>query len=405
MLNAAMGSEVEIDGKKCILTQVGAVGHAIYGPYKPLDPGYYAVEFCLRPAEENTIGSDDVCAQVDVVVQSGTVTLAKEEIRLSRLRSGANFVPLTFHNSVRQPFEFRVGVSGKISLIIEDHCPVVALEDPNADHVALLEQARFPDPNSVSTPQVFRDFLPSFRDLHQNGAAIKLADERLIVSLGVSFYANDVDDIILVGELFLKQVYNFVAEGEWCAIDIGMNIGLASLLLAAKPFVKEVHAFEPFTATFERARANLSLNPDIAHKISVYNVGLEDKDEDRTVLIGDDRPSGSFTTTGWPAGAPHVICIRDAATTLRPIIEAAKALGRNVIVKVDCEGSEFPIFATLDTHGLLDDISALMVEWHRLDWRKTQQDLMAPLLRRGFLVFDLSPRTGNGFFYAVRCRQ
>ncbi len=405
MLNAAMGSEVEIDGKKCILTQVGAVGHAVYGPYKPLDPGYYAVEFCLRPAEENSIDSDDVCAQVDVAVQSGTVILAKEEIRLSNLQSGGIFVPLTFHNSVRQPFEFRVGVSGQIPLIIEDHCPVVVLEDANADHVALLEQARFPDPNSASTPQVFRDLLPSFRDLHQSGAVIKLVDGRLIVSLGVSFYANEVDDIILVGELFLKQVYNFVADGEWCAIDIGMNIGLASLLLAAKPFVKEVHGFEPFTATFERACANLNLNPDIAHKISVYNVGLEDKDEDRTVLIGDDRPSGSFTTTGWPAGAPHVISIRNAATTLRPIIEAAKARGRNVIVKVDCEGSEFPIFATLDTNGFLDNISAFMVEWHRLDWRKTQQDLMAPLLHRGFLVFDLSPRAGNGFFYAVRNRQ
>src|SRR5690348_11147716 len=135
MLNAAMGSEVEMDGKKCILTRVGAVGHAIYGPYKPLDPGHYAVEFCLRPAEGNTIDSDDVCAQVDVAVQSGTVILAKEEIRLSRLQSGINFVPLTFHNSVRQPFEFRVGVSGQVPLVIEDHCPVVALEGATADHV------------------------------------------------------------------------------------------------------------------------------------------------------------------------------------------------------------------------------------------------------------------------------
>lgn len=405
MLNTAVGSEVEIDGKKCILTRSGAVGHAIYGPYKPLDPGYYAVEFCVRPAEECAIGNDEVCAQVDVVVQSGNVVLAQEDIHLSRLQSGAIFVPLSFHNDVRQPVEFRVAVSGQIPLIIDDHCPVIALNDKDADYVALLEQARFPDPNSASVPQVFRDLLPSFRDLHENGAIIKVIDGRLIVTLGVSFYANETDDMILVGELFLRQVYNLIAEGEWCAIDIGMNIGLASLLLAAKPFVKEVHAFEPFASTFERACANLGLNPDIAHKITAYNLGLEDKDEDKTVLIRDDRPSGAFTTTGWRVGTPQVISIRNAATTLRPIIEAAKARGRNVIVKVDCEGSEFPIFATLDTHGLMDDISAFMVEWHRIDWQKTQQDLIAPLLRRGFVVFDLSPRTGNGFFYAVRRHQ
>src|SRR5580698_5135723 len=100
MLNAAIGSEVEIDGKKCILTRAGVAGHAIYGPYKPLDPGDYAVEFCLRPAEEYTIDQDEVCAQVDVAVQSGMAILAQEEIHLSRLQTGAIFVALTFHNSV-----------------------------------------------------------------------------------------------------------------------------------------------------------------------------------------------------------------------------------------------------------------------------------------------------------------
>jgi FkbM family methyltransferase len=405
MLNLKVGSQHDLDGKTCILTRAGEVGHAIYGPYETLDPGYYAVEFHIRPAEDYTFDHDDVCAQVDVAIQSGNVVLTQQDIRLSQLQHGAIHVPLIFHNTVRQAFEFRVGVSGQIPLVIDDHCPIIPLEDANADYAALLEQARFPDPDDPSMPEVLRQMLPTFRVLHENGAVIKVVDGRIIVTLGVSFYANEADDLILVGELFLDNVYNFVADGEWCAIDIGMNIGLASLLLAAKPFVREVHAFEPFANTLERARANLSLNPDIAHKISIHDVGLADEDEDKTVLIRDDTPSGSFTTTGWQSGLPHGISIRNAATALRPIIEAAKARGRDVIVKVDCEGAEFPVFATLDAHGLIDDISAFMVEWHSIDWRNTQRDLMAPLLHRGFLVFDLSPRKGNGFFYAVRCRR
>jgi hypothetical protein len=90
---------------------------------------------------------------------------------------------------------------------------------------------------------------------------------------------------------------------------------------------------------------------------------------------------------------------------LRPIIEAAKARGRDIVVKVDCEGAEFSIFAALDAGGLLEDISAFMVEWHSIDWRKTQHDLAAPLLRHGFVVFELSRGGENGLFYAVKHRR
>ena len=400
--NPKIGSLIDADGKQCVLTQAGAVGHAIYGPYQRLEPGDYAVEICLRAAEEYTFDQDEICAQFDVAAQQGNVTLGCQDVFLSQLRHGEIFVPLIFHNPVTQPFEFRVHVSGQIPLIIEERCRVIGLEGPDADHAALLEASRFPDPHSTATPELLRTLLPNFRLLHENGAIIKVVGDGLIVTLGVSFHARQVDDIILVGELFLSHVYNFVADGEWCAIDIGMNIGLTSLLLAAKPFVREVHAFEPFADTFERARENVSLNPKIAHKISMYNVGLEDKDDDRTVLIEADHPSGAFTTKGWRSGEPHRISLMNAATTLRPIIAAAKTRGRDIVVKVDCEGAEFPIFAALDASGLLEDISAFMVEWHPIDWRQTQHDLMAPLLRHGYVVFDLSRSGVNGFFYAVK---
>ena len=53
---------------------------------------------------------------------------------------------------------------------------------------------------------------------------------------------------------------------------------------------------------------------------------------------------------------------------------------------------------------MLKDFAGFMVEWHRVFEDRTQQELIAPLLRNGFTVFDVSPPTGNGFFYAVRSR-
>jgi FkbM family methyltransferase len=167
-------------------------------------------------------------------------------------------------------------------------------------------------------------------------------------------------------------------------------------------FVKQVHSFEPFKGTYGRARANLSLNPEMSAKVSAHNFGLADADEDKTVLIKDESDSAAFSIRGSESGTPMPICVRNAAAVLGPIIEAAKANGLCIIAKIDCEGSEFPIFETLEQQGLLAEISAFMVEWHRGNWGKTERDLIAPLLMHGFTVFDLTGKTGNGLFYAVK---
>ena len=232
---------------------------------------------------------------------------------------------------------------------------------------------------------------------------MKIVNDDVIVTIdGISFYARVPDDLRFVDEIFFRRIYNFSLKNDCYIIDIGMNIGLATMTFAQKDFVRKVHSFEPFKGTYSRAHANLSLNPEIAAKVSAHNVGLADADEDKTVLIYDESDSGAFSIRGSVSGTPAAISVRNAATVLGPIIEAAKANGLSIIAKVDCEGAEFPIFESLERHGLLAEITAFMVEWHRGSWGKTQRDLIAPLLKHGFTIFDLTGKTGNGFFYAVK---
>ena len=166
--------------------------------------------------------------------------------------------------------------------------------------------------------------------------------------------------------------------------------------------MKEVHAFEPFRDTFDRAAANLALNPALAAKISAHNVGVSDRDEDAEFTVFDFPDSGGRAARNVDGGRPVHIVTRDAAAVLGPIIAAAAARGRDVIVKVDCEGAEFAIFPSLEAAGLLERITAFMVEWHSVFEGKTQADLIGPLTRAGFVAFDLTSKPVNGFFYAVR---
>ena len=101
---------------------------------------------------------------------------------------------------------------------------------------------------------------------------------------GVHIYARRADDLFFVEEVYFSNTYNICTVDDICAIDIGMNVGLATLYLARKPNVKEVHSFEPFGETFERGVANIRLNSDLARKISTYNVGLGGKDEELTIF-------------------------------------------------------------------------------------------------------------------------
>ena len=404
MLNPEVGSRVEIHSRTCILTKAGIAGIAIYGPYEPLEPGYYAVEFNLRVAEEQPHYSDAVCAWVDVTTEYGNVILAREDVPLSRLQNGPLTIQIPFQSKVREAFEFRVGATGSVPLLIEEHRRVVRMDPADPDYVALLNEVRFPEATAMPDPAFFLEIEPTLRYLFENGATVKAIDDDIIVTIdNISFYVREHDDLNFIHEIFFRKIYNFLLHDDCCVIDIGMNIGLVSLMFASKPVVKQVHSFEPFNGTYARALANLRLNPEFAHKIVANNFGLTDKDEDKVVLVPEGMESGSFSTYESPSGKPYHIVTRNAGTVLGPIIAAAKRSDLAVVAKVDCEGSEYPILETLEERGLLGEFDAFLVESHWIGWQKTRHDLIAALTRHGFVVFDLTQRTStNGVFYAVK---
>ena len=105
--------------------------------------------------------------------------------------------------------------------------------------------------------------------------------------------------------------------------------------------------------------------------------------------------------------------MRNAARVLTPIVESAISRGLKVIAKVACAGSEFAVFESLESAGILEKISAFMVEWRGGEGEKTQKDLIMPLLNHGFIAFDITSSSGdgrnsvlgNGFFYAAKLQK
>jgi FkbM family methyltransferase len=393
LLNEKVGTLVDLQCGPAIRTRPDALGHAVYGPYERIEAGQYEVSFVIRLAEPAPAACDPLCAIIDVALDSGARSISYDFVFASQLDRDFTRVTLPFELDRAAQAEFRVFVGGSISIEVLD-----------APALSPLAEGR---PSAAVSPWDIPLLVrrrPMAKYLYENGARLVRVGTSLRATLdGITFHANDYDDVNFIDELFWKKAYNFRSGAETCVVDVGMNVGLASLLFAAKPEVREVHSFEPFPETFDRGMANLALNPTLADRIFPRRLGLGDGDEDATFLVEDTHgDSGMRSTRSVDGGTPVVLSIRDAGATLGPILVAAGERGLKRVVKIDCEGAEFAIFQSLSRAGLWGEIDVLIVEWHRVYAGRTQEELFRPLFDAGFIVIDLTPPINNGFFYAFR---
>ena len=71
---------MSIDSTTVVTAAVGTVGYMVHGPYMPLAPAQYKVEFRLRRLTGNIPPSATV-AVLDVVADGGTPFIARQEVR------------------------------------------------------------------------------------------------------------------------------------------------------------------------------------------------------------------------------------------------------------------------------------------------------------------------------------
>lgn len=138
--------------------------------------------------------------------------------------------------------------------------------------------------------------IPAFQQFSEECRMVNL-DEKggCIYSInGISFYASEFCNFADAEEIIIKKGYNFYNGNDTATvIDIGMNIGLASLYFSKMKNVEKVYAFEPFKKTYEHAIHNIKLNSNIdGKKIEPFNIALSDKDGEMEIMYDEEHSSG-----------------------------------------------------------------------------------------------------------------
>ena len=208
--------------------------------------------------------------------------------------------------------------------------------------------------------------------------------------------------LYLIKEVFVKSEYKLNIAKESVLIDIGMNRAAASLLFATNKNIRKIYAYEPFKPTFELAKKNLELNPQLSPKINAFNFGLGKAEATLELPYRANATGGMSTTHDVCRGAKDVteetVGIKDAAKELASILEENK--DKHIIVKCDCEGAEFEIFKRLNEKDIVSKVDVIMMEYHF----EKPDGLINILTENGFAVQTKigSRKSKTGYIYAVR---
>ena len=187
-------------------------------------------------------------------------------------------------------------------------------------------------------------------------------------------------------------------------IDIGMNVGIASLFFSLKDSVETIIGFEPVPETYEQGKYNFSLNDNYSRKITAYNYGLGDKKR-LTDVAYDPGNKGKASIYGNHPGLKNREVTGELKTTRVSIEDCAilsdfihRYENLNKIVKIDCEGAEYEIIERMNEIQILQNINTLMIEWHFKD-----PGILEKRLRmNGFTIYSFhNPDRITGMIFAV----
>lgn len=297
-----------------------------------------------------------------------------------------------------------------------EECKVVIML---MDVQAALETARRINKEYNVLPENILFGLALYKNPVFNGESITYdkCDERGSLRFnfkGIECSVGSVDEFYNAREVLEEENYHYYINNckKDVVLDIGMNIGSASLFFLQDEKVSKIYSFEPFLDTFESAKRNLEYTNQVGHRIELYNYGISNVDEYRTIQFNPDMTCGQSTIQEISSFANQKyekdgyinannttmvqIKVKKASDVLREIVD--KWPEKNIIIKMDCEGEEYVIIDDLYEADLLSRVNMIMMEWHY----KGKDTLLAVFRKAGFSYWCMDKSKEMGLIYAVK---
>ena len=244
------------------------------------------------------------------------------------------------------------------------------------------------------------DIIRSFESKYQE---IQIIDQNkgLVFSFdGISIYIESFEEFFILNEVFYLNEYNFYTNDKVVVVDIGTNIGTASLFFSNLDNVDKIYAYEPVLETYNQATLNFNNNKNKVVEFNNYGLGGSDREETfyfNKNAKGNTGIRGELSTS-FDANFVEKIDVKimKASNEIQKIIDENS--NSKIVLKMDCEGGEYEIFEDLDKNGLLNRFDIIMLEWHD----RGADVLEEQLKKNGFDFFSQTLAFNAGMIYAKK---
>lgn len=242
------------------------------------------------------------------------------------------------------------------------------------------------------------DRLSGVRFSLQESGALNVRTDRFQVDVTTA------DELVILKEVLYDRLYHFQAPGNCVVIDIGLNVAIPALYFASV-LNSPVIGYEVSPETHKVALHNISLNRQAA-PIEAHNLGVGGRS--RRVKMHLSPDSRGLTSMYRRPGEELAASANEFEAELIAASEVVEQVrrrypDRQIVAKIDCEGAEYEIIDSLIESGAAEEITLLMVEWHRFADDHDPQRLARSLAGAQFTTtIHGSPTAMAGMLYAAR---
>lgn len=219
------------------------------------------------------------------------------------------------------------------------------------------------------------------------------------------------DDFLMVifKEIFLQDFYQMSLLTETLperptVVDIGANVGYFDLCLLDYRPEGRVFSYEPIPANVEVIQRQIDLNPNLSSRITVNQMAVTGSEQGPIELFLEEGGTGnSVTASIFSDFESHNRAKIEVPSTYLSQILTSNQIETIDLLKLDCEGAEYPILYEAEAE-ILQRVRQIAMEVHQFDEdRRNCQALERYLTSHGFNC--KSDVTFNGCYYLQALRD
>lgn len=172
-------------------------------------------------------------------------------------------------------------------------------------------------------------------------------------------------------EIFMEDFYHIDTllkniPNDAIVLDIGCNAGLFSFITLSKKTNANIYAYDPMQINVQLLENNIALNNGLEKQIKVFKNAVTGKEQGAIELFYDDVNNDSVIASVFENFSVH-----NNQSTMVDTISLNQIIKQNNLtvvdlLKLDCEGSEYPILYESPPE-IWNCIKAMTIETHELD--------------------------------------